>query len=288
MITHDWPKDIERHGDFQELLRARPYWRESIEGAGLGSPASLELLHELKPRHWVAGHMHYKYSAVYEHTDRTFTRFLALDKAADGSDSSTFLGILDFPEAQTGPLRYDEEWLAILRATHDSHFFGQAARIPKSLVNAETVNAHRRIIAKMFAESNLDYAIDPSWFEISVPTHPFPKTLSKKDIRLPKEFTENSQSVKFINLIGLPFSSVPPTPPSTTTTTTTTTRFDSSSSKSTPRSESESKSKSTDRSKSESATISDRSDSSSSAKYVSSRSLKGGLVANDSDFPELS
>ena len=80
--------------------------------------------------------MHVKFPAVVRHGDTSkMTKFLALDKVLTQRveilscyqtnlilqvvPRRDFLQVLDFPNA-VGPkeLRYDEEWLAILRSTH--------------------------------------------------------------------------------------------------------------------------------------------------------------------------
>jgi lariat debranching enzyme len=206
MISHDWPLAIEQAGDWKQLIRVKPHFEEQIFKKELGSPPLAELLREVKPRHWVAGHMHVKFIANYVHDDKTTTRFTALSKAIPSIRASEFLDILDFPDAKMGQLRYDEEWLAILRASHDLHFFGQSVRLSKHITDPVSVKKHREEVKKIFAGRPLDAFVDPAWFDnTTVPTHPLPTGFSKKDFRLPKEITDNSQSQKFIALLGLPF-----------------------------------------------------------------------------------
>ena len=66
-LSHDWPRGIARYGDMNTLLRRKQFLRREVETNTLGSPASEELLHSLKPKYWFAAHMHVKFSAVVPH-----------------------------------------------------------------------------------------------------------------------------------------------------------------------------------------------------------------------------
>lgn len=46
----------------------------------LGSQAGETLLHELKPKHWFAAHLHCRFAATIQHNEKQSTQFLALDK----------------------------------------------------------------------------------------------------------------------------------------------------------------------------------------------------------------
>ncbi|XP_073947107.1 uncharacterized protein [Choristoneura fumiferana] len=130
MLSHDWPVGITDFGDKENLLRRKPFFREDIESNQLGSPPAMKLLKELKPEYWFAAHLHCQFSALVKHDDSE-TKFLALDKCLP---KRRHLQILDLPEEYDGDkqLKYDEEWLAVLRNTNhllsvknvDSHLPG--------------------------------------------------------------------------------------------------------------------------------------------------------------------
>ena len=57
MLSHDWPNNITRYGNVDNLLRLKPFFRDDIESGRLGSPPCEELLNILKPRYWFSAHM---------------------------------------------------------------------------------------------------------------------------------------------------------------------------------------------------------------------------------------
>ena len=69
MISHDWPRGIERHGDTEALLRKKRFFRKEVEDNCLGSPANEEVLKVVRPLWWFAAHLHVKFEAQYRHGD---------------------------------------------------------------------------------------------------------------------------------------------------------------------------------------------------------------------------
>lgn len=92
--------------------------REDIETNQLGSVPAKNLLHILKPDYWFAAHLHCQFAALVKHSeDNSETKFLALDKCLP---KRRHLQILNIPSEYDGDkkLKYDEEWLAILKSTN--------------------------------------------------------------------------------------------------------------------------------------------------------------------------
>ncbi|KAI3661862.1 hypothetical protein MP638_005903 [Amoeboaphelidium occidentale] len=153
-ISHDWPRGIERNGDLEALLKAKPHFMEDIGNNNLGSEPKRELLEMLKPRYWFAAHMHVFYQASFKHeaikklretSDETddhakkrtdsseTTSFVALDKIKPRSRHfyvQEFTADPDYPfKMEKNKIYYDPEWLAILRATDDRYIFGKKAPV---------------------------------------------------------------------------------------------------------------------------------------------------------------
>ncbi|TFL04826.1 lariat debranching enzyme, C-terminal domain-containing protein [Pterulicium gracile] len=66
-LSHDWPQHIEQHGDYQALMRMKPYFRKDAETGNLGSPPLKGLLYTLQPDRWFAAHMHVRFPATVDH-----------------------------------------------------------------------------------------------------------------------------------------------------------------------------------------------------------------------------
>ncbi len=67
MISHDWPRGIEQHGNFKKLIQKKKHFKDEIQSNSLGSPCNEELLKILKPKYWFAAHLHVKFKATYTH-----------------------------------------------------------------------------------------------------------------------------------------------------------------------------------------------------------------------------
>lgn len=113
-LSHDWPLGITDHGNWKELVRYKPFFKQEIQERTLGSKPAAELLEKLKPAYWFSAHLHCKFAALVQHGEGGMvTKFLALDKCLPGR---RFLQIIEI-ESEPGPyeIQYDEEWLAITR-----------------------------------------------------------------------------------------------------------------------------------------------------------------------------
>ncbi|CAD2098858.1 RNA lariat debranching enzyme, putative [Plasmodium vinckei] len=98
IVTHDWPNNIEKHGNLNELLKWKSFFKEEIMSNTLGNPQTEILLNKLKPTFWFAAHLHVKYSSIYIHSDKiNYTKFLSLDKA---EPHRHFIQILNFEKVE--------------------------------------------------------------------------------------------------------------------------------------------------------------------------------------------
>jgi lariat debranching enzyme len=67
MVSHDWPLGIYQHGNVQQLLRKKPFFRKEVEQNALGSPPNREILDAIKPKRWFSAHLHVKFEATVVH-----------------------------------------------------------------------------------------------------------------------------------------------------------------------------------------------------------------------------
>ena len=66
-LSHDWPSGVEQHGNLNDLLRRKPFFRSDIQAGRLGSPPLMSLLRNLKPSWWFAAHLHTRFEARVQH-----------------------------------------------------------------------------------------------------------------------------------------------------------------------------------------------------------------------------
>ncbi|KAG8763300.1 hypothetical protein FRC12_008625 [Ceratobasidium sp. 428] len=66
-MSHDWPVEITKYGDVQNLLKRKPFFQADIEKGELGSPPMMDLLRSLRPPYWFSAHLHCKFEAVVNH-----------------------------------------------------------------------------------------------------------------------------------------------------------------------------------------------------------------------------
>ncbi|KAI8964694.1 lariat debranching enzyme, C-terminal domain-containing protein [Daldinia sp. FL1419] len=63
-LSHDWPREIEKHGNSSALWKMKPdFKQESIDGS-LGNPAATYVMDRLRPAYWFSAHLHCKFAAV--------------------------------------------------------------------------------------------------------------------------------------------------------------------------------------------------------------------------------
>jgi lariat debranching enzyme len=242
-LSHDWPRNIAKNGNTNQLIKKKPFLASEIADQSLGSPPAEELLYKLKPAFWFSAHLHVKFAAVVEHSDdgetkktessnepsktKRTTKFLALDKCLPKRD---FMQIIDFPDKKSeGGFWLDHEWLSILKANHDRHGVG----VNQSVGRGEDASVHRQWVdAKLSRASN--ERNPPPEFEATAPAHDLSDRRKPGQGTAPIGVTRNPQTVKLLDMLELDFkldapvngnfqnnrgggSGYPP-PPSTTTT----------------------------------------------------------------------
>jgi lariat debranching enzyme len=63
-LSHDWPRSIERHGNFRELFSFKKHFEPDSLNGTLGSVAVAQVMERLRPQFWFGSHMHCKFVAV--------------------------------------------------------------------------------------------------------------------------------------------------------------------------------------------------------------------------------
>ena len=76
MLSHDWPNGIHNYGNTDELFSRKIHLSKDPDN--LGAPPLFEVMKKLQPPYWFAAHIHVKFPAIYEETEKT--KFLSLDK----------------------------------------------------------------------------------------------------------------------------------------------------------------------------------------------------------------
>ena len=102
MISHDWPRGIEQHGNTAGLIRKKKFFKQEIQDNNLGSPSNEELLLVLKPLFWFAAHLHVKFWASFHH--KVAAQKPKVDKAAiveEITEDTTFIALESSAEACT-------------------------------------------------------------------------------------------------------------------------------------------------------------------------------------------
>ncbi|XP_065159995.1 uncharacterized protein ldbr [Atheta coriaria] len=197
-LSHDWPTEITKYGNEDQLLRFKPFFKDDIDRGNLGSPPCNELLHKLKPKYWFAAHLHCKFAALVPHEDGSATKFLALDKCVP---KKRFLQVIDIPNKKdmadcNNSLEYDLEWLAILRSTENLTSTRNVTQFLPSDVKSPGEDEKNQILSCF--NNNLSI---PCNFKATAPVYK-PGTPAKGNIYQPN-LEVNSQTTEFCNKLGI-------------------------------------------------------------------------------------
>ena len=83
VVTHDWPRGIYYHGNYEQLIRRKSFFQSEIEENTLGNPVFEDLLLEMRPAYWFAAHLHVKFAAIVDHESAAVkNRLTVLGKTA--------------------------------------------------------------------------------------------------------------------------------------------------------------------------------------------------------------
>ena len=186
-MSHDWPQNIDKHGDWEDLLKRTGQLKPSVRANKLGSPPLMSLLQSLRPKQWFSAHMHTRFEATYPHHDEhsasegpalgsssnSSTRFLALDQCRP---DRRFLEVIDVDvpcPKDTVSISFDPEWLAINRALNP--WFSRTQAQPPLPIELEARNMVARelewVNANIEKDENGDIPVE-GWqrFVMTAPT----------------------------------------------------------------------------------------------------------------------
>lgn len=200
VMTHDWPLNIHSNGDVDYLLKRKPFFKQDISRNELGSALYQPLVPHLKPRYWFSAHLHVLFEASIDFGDNISTSFLALDKCLPKRPYFRIMDIEPKPEVANDEkvLRYDPEWLCVLRKTdkYVSHERNPRTKIPAIWITAEPVKQEEMddVFQKFDGNLNVPYnfAMCP----------PVLSAYEDTDPHRTKNYT-NPQTVEFCGKLGI-------------------------------------------------------------------------------------
>ncbi|KAL1840914.1 hypothetical protein VTJ49DRAFT_7612 [Mycothermus thermophilus] len=97
-ISHDWPRGIEKHGNYKKLFQMKPDFQAESRDGTLGNPAAEYILDRLRPAFWFSAHMHCKFAAIKQ-----------FEPAGAGPATAKATQAASVPEAQPGPAANPDE-----------------------------------------------------------------------------------------------------------------------------------------------------------------------------------
>jgi len=262
MVSHDWPRGIEQHGDTEELLRKKPFFKAEVKSNSLGSLPNEELCKALQPKWWFAAHLHVKFKATMHHQNavkrkklglvptqvtpkssptkiksdeddetseetvsslgastqtqfvgvestcgaalsltRQMTQFLSLDKCLPYRQCLSVLHITPTCTIDGEPadkqLRYDPEWLAVMKKTHhlasNRRVKIDLPREPAAITDKEVQDITQTV----------DLLIHPESFVQTVPPHTGPSQPLPRSMPPPLPRMGNPQTDRLLHQLGL-------------------------------------------------------------------------------------
>ncbi|KAL4466022.1 hypothetical protein ABPG74_004259 [Tetrahymena malaccensis] len=230
-LSHDWPTNVVNYGNVADLLRKKKFFADDVKNNCLGSIPLNYLLKTIKPKYWISGHLHVKYSAIFPHSKDSkedITHFLALDKCLPNRD---FLQIIPFcknswnlqeesnvenSSSQQGSeendildqeieLYYDEEWLVIQKSVYESYNYHQKQdffNLQNNQIELKDNDFQKKIQEQIqknknyFQNKNLKLPLN---FKITCTPYSGPSDQTF----LPDKLDINNQTLDYLNLLGV-------------------------------------------------------------------------------------
>ncbi|CAK5076425.1 unnamed protein product [Meloidogyne enterolobii] len=200
-MSHDWPAGITDFGDCNWLLKRKP------------------LLHELKPLHWFAAHLHVRFTAVVHHNKDDEEKGTQTDEIKSSINSSRVTNFLALDKPMGNDNRhssmelcYDPIWLAILRTTdHLTKFTDRFINLPletpsKNVEEKTTERFDFRPTKEELETVNTLFSSDfhiPLNFQRTAPPEIEPFIGKGKPNRQPSLYYRNPQSQQFCEKLGI-------------------------------------------------------------------------------------
>eukprot|EP00850_Spirogloea_muscicola_P000868 SM000003S11113 [mRNA] locus=s3:1045150:1048393:+ [translate_table: standard] len=162
-VSHDWPNGIWEHGNVQELVRRKPFFKSDIDSGRLGSQPSSGLLHHLQPSYWFSAHLHVKFAAAVKHPSGQLTKFLALDKCLPNRNFLQASNLIVSVILHLSTLGKHQSWTT----------FSPISFVQERLVDRLITKPTVQVVDFSQAQGPLELHYDEEWLAVTKACHPF-------------------------------------------------------------------------------------------------------------------